>query len=230
MQVVKDCPLTPLYWRVRFHDDGNAASEWAEVFSFTTIEASASDDPDQNGVPDEQEIKDATVDLDDDGTADMGQLDMKCANTVVGDGQVAVKQGTNVTSIDSLMSIDPAPIADTHNKPDEMPLGLISFKLTVDNPGDIAKVTVYLSEPAATDAKWYKFATVNGWQDYSAHATFSGDRNSVVLELKDGDYGDADGVANGIIVDPSGPGIAAAGGAAPPSGGGGGCFIGEMTF
>ena len=54
---------------------------------------------------------------------------------------------------------------------------------------------------------------------------------SVVRELKDGDYGDVDGVANGIIVDPSGPGTGpAGGGAAPPSGGGGGCFIGEVTF
>ena len=42
---------------------------------------------------------------------------------------------------------------------------------------------------------------------------------------------DVDGVANGIIVDPSGPGTGpAGGGAAPPSGGGGGCFIGEVTF
>ena len=51
-----------------------------------------------------------------------------------------------------------------------------------------------------------------------------------MLELKDGDYGDADGVANGIIVDPSGPGTGPAGGAAPSSGGGGGCFIGEVSF
>ena len=178
-------------------------------------------------------VANVTVDLDGYGIPDKDQPDdIKCANTVVGDAQVAVKQETNVASIDSLMSIDPATIADTQNKPDEMPLGLISFKLAVDNPGDIAQVTVYLSEPAATDAKWYKYDTVNGWQDYSAHATFSGDRNSVVLELKDGDYGDVDGVANGIIVDPSGPGTASVTAAPPPpsGGGGGGCFIWVVTF
>jgi len=63
------------------------------------------------------------------------------------------------------------------------------------------------------------------------HATFSGDRKSVVLELKDGEYGDADGGANGSIVDPSGPGIAMP--PAQPSsneGAGGGCFIGVAAF
>jgi len=84
---------------------------------------------------------------------------------------------------------------------------------------------------APSDAKWYKYDPVNGWQDYSAYATFSADRESVTLKLQDGGFGDADGVANRIVVDPSGPGIAAA--PAPPSGndgGGGGCFIGVADF
>jgi len=223
---------TTYYWQVRFHDDRNAASEWSEVSSFTTIDALASDDPDQDGVPDEQEIADPDVDLDEDGNSDMTQGDLKCVNTVIGDGQIAVKQETNVTSVDALMSIDPATITDTHNKPDEMPLGIICFKLTVDNPGDMAQVTLYLSEPAPSSAHWYKYDPVNGWQDYSAHATFSGDRRSVVLELKNGDYGDADGVANSIVVDPSGPGTSSVAPAPPPpsGGGGGGCFIGVATF
>ena len=53
-----------------------------------------------------------------------------------------------------------------------------------------------------------------------------------MLELKDGDYSDADGVANGIIVDPSGPGTVSVTAAPPPpsDGGGGGCFIGEVSF
>jgi hypothetical protein len=222
---------TTYYWQVRFHDDRDAKSEWSGVSSFTTIDALASDDPDQDGVPDEQEINDPDLDLDENNIPDITQGDMKCMNTVVGDAQVGVKQGAKVVSVDSIKSIDPATIADTHNKPDEMALGLISFKLTVDNPGDVAEVTVYLSEPAPSNAHWYKYDPVNGWQDYSAHARFSPDRKSVVLEFKDGDYGDADGIANGIIVDPSGPGIAT-----PPAqpggdnGGGGGCFIGVADF
>ena len=59
------------------------------------------------------------------------------------------------------------------------------------------------------------------------HAAISADRQSVTVEVKDGDYGDADGVTNGIIIDPSGlspaPAVSTAGGGG--GGGGGGCFI-----
>jgi len=85
-----------------------------------------------------------------------------------------------------------------------MPLGLISFKVEVGTAGDTAEVTVYLSKPEPNDATWYKYDSINGWQDYSDYATFSADRRSVMLELKDGSFGDADGTENGIIVDPSG--------------------------
>ncbi|MDA3790496.1 MAG: carboxypeptidase-like regulatory domain-containing protein, partial [Desulfobacula sp.] len=67
---------------------------------------------------------------------------------------------------------------------------------------------IYFSEAAPENAKWYFYSSINGWTDYSQYATFSEDRRSVTLELKDGDYGDADGIANGIIVDPCGFGIA----------------------
>jgi hypothetical protein len=80
---------------------------------------------------------------------------------------------------------------------------------------------------------------LSGWQDYSAHAVFSADRKSVTLSFMDGGFGDADGVANGVIVDPSGVGatIAQPGENDPPDpdaasdtsggggGGGGGCLI-----
>ena len=113
-----------------------------------------------------------------------------------------------------------------------MPYGLISFKVKVNTAGATAEVTIYLSEVAPSDAKWYKYDAINGWQDYSAHATFSADRTSVTLELKDGGFGDADGAANGIIVDPSGLGSATPAPEPTPTpapsgdgGGGGGCFI-----
>ena len=49
----------------------------------------------------------------------------------------------------------------------------------------------------------YKYDPVNSeWLDYSQYAEFSGDRKKVYLTLKDGGFGDADGIENGIIVDP----------------------------
>ncbi len=213
---------TTYYWRVKFYDDQGGESIWADPFSSTTIPASDSQDTDQNGIPDDQEND--TVDMDGDGNPDIGQTDIMSVNTVVGDGQVGVKASTNVTSIDTLKSVDPDDIPDTDGKPEDLPLGLIIFTVQVANVGDTVEVTIYLSEAMESGATWYKYDTINGWQDYSEHATFSADGTSVTLELKDGGFGDADGAANGVIVHLSGPS------STPTSAGGGGCFIATAAY
>ena len=240
---------TTYYWRVRFYDNSLAASVWSESYVFTTLDAST--DQDFNGIPDDQEV-DSTVDLDGDGTPDINQSDIACVNTVVGDGMIGVffQDSTTVSSIESIESIDPDTISETTNMPENIPLGLITFKLTVDNPGDTAVVTVYLSEPAPAGATWYIYDPINGWQDYSDYATFSEDGMSVTLELVDGGFGDADGTANGIIVvgasgfssasdgDGNGEGDPGDGGdggtpVAPSvddGGGAGGCFIATADY
>jgi hypothetical protein len=219
---------TVYYWRVRFYDDLNNVSEWSEIFSFTTI---ALDDADSNkdGIPDDQEVDD-TLDIDDNKTPDINQDNIKCVNTIIGDEQIGVKAGANVISVDSIKSIDPDIISDTTNKPDEILLGLISFKLKVENVGDTAEVTIYLSEPAPSGAKWYKYDSINGWQDYLAHTVFSADRRSVIMQLKDGGYGDADGVENGVIIEPSGLGIVNPPPSSTVSNNSGGCFIATAAF
>jgi len=70
-------------------------------------------------------------------------------------------------------------------------------------------------------ARIYKVGTA-GFYDYSDRAAVNG--NEVALYLTDGGAGDADGVANGVILDPVG--IATpAGAAGSSSGGGGGCVL-----
>ena len=121
---------------------------------------------------------------------------------------VVVQAGANVTAIESLRWIDPDTIADVQNRPDELPLGLINFKLSVNTPGATAEVVVYFSQAAPAGAQWVQYNPLTGWQDYSAHAVFSADGKSVTLAFTDGGFGDADGAANGVIVDPSGIGAA----------------------
>ncbi len=193
---------TTYYWRAMFYDNFGIASEWADPYHFTTVTTSNDTNP-ANGIPDDQEIDD-TIDLDENGEADINQSDIKCVETLVGNGQICIKGSTNIVSLDTLKAIDPVLISDTINKPDNMPLGLISFKVFVNTPGDTAEVTVYLSEAAESTAGWYKHDSINGWQDFFSHATFIANRKSLTLQLKDGGFGDADGTANGIIVDPSG--------------------------
>ncbi|MBN1843352.1 MAG: hypothetical protein JW883_13865, partial [Deltaproteobacteria bacterium] len=229
---------TTYYWRLRFFDNQNSGSEWSDIYSFKTLFTGNDVEP-TNGIPDNQEV-DATVDLDGNGTPDVNQGDIKCVNTVVGEGQIGVKADPSVVSIEAVKSIDPETLPHTAEMPDEIPLGVISFKLRVLNPGDSAEVTVYLSEAAPDGAQWYKYDSVNGWQadQLTILSVFSGDRKSVTLLLEDGDYGDADGVQNCIIVDPGGIGLtyssssadngADSGGAGGGSGGGG-CFISTIA-
>ena len=204
---------TAYYWRVKFIDDGNEPSDWSDTFMFTTA-AVDEKDPDADGVPNDQEITDPAVDLDGDNIADMSQTDLLCANTIIGNGQIAVKGVTNVASVDAVSTIDPNQITDTNNRPQSLPMGLVSFRVSVTAPGDTAEVQVYFSEPAPANAEWYKYDIICGWQNYSSHAVFASDRLSVTLTLTDGGSGDADGAVNGVIVDPSGMSVAASN---PPS-------------
>jgi len=163
------------------------------------------------------------VDLDSDGVSDSTQADMKCVNIRGGDQQIGVKISTNCTGIDCLEWIDPDTITETNNRPEVLPLGLISFKVQVANPGDTAQVIVYLPWPMPEGVGWYKYDTIRGWQDCSSYASFSPDRTSLTLTLTDGGTGDADGTVNGCIVDPSGL-------SADTGGGGGGCFIATAAY
>ena len=220
------------YWRVNFHDLHDDASEWSEVSSFSTVSVPP-DDADLNGIPDNQEV-DAALDLNGDGVPDVSQDDMMCVNTAVGGGQIGIAYGTDVSSIRAIASVDPSDIAAVDDRPDELPLGLVCFKLDVDNAGDTATVTVYLSEEADSDAKWYKYDFIDGWQDDAGRAVFSESGKAVTLTLEDGGDGDVDGVENGIIVDPSGIGTASfqaseAFSRGRDGGEGDGCFISSLS-
>ena len=98
-------------------------------------------------------------------------------------------------------------------KPTTIQFGLIDFKILVNAPGDETVVTIHLSRAALEKNKLYKYDQINAeWVDYSDYAEFSPNRKVVYLTLKDGGFGDADGVENGIIVDPLTIGSATTGG------------------
>ncbi len=215
---------TLYYWRVRFYFNDNNISEWSVPYSFST-QMTFADDKNSNGIPDGQEITDTSMDMDANGTPDITQDDILCVNSVVGNRRIAVKASENVIAVKGLKSVNLNQIADEKNKPESMPSGLISFKLTLRKPGDTASVLVYFSELIPADAKWYKYDSVNGWWNYSDHAVFSSDRKSVTLELKDGGFGDADGAENGVIVDPSGFSTVSSESQVEKDSGGDNCFI-----
>ena len=196
---------TDYTWKVRFINNHDAESNWSAVGTFTTD--FANHDADGNGIPDHQEVA-VDLDLDNDGTPDRDQTDIKCVSSDAEDFQigVSIKDSENVASIVS-MEIEDATEAGTAPEsigtPATIQFGLTNFKIMVTAPGDETVVAVHLSRSALDKGKLYKYDSINAeWFDYSDYAEFSPNREVVYLTLKDGGFGDADGIENGIIVDP----------------------------
>ena len=198
---------TAYYWRAMFNDHRGHSSEWSQAGSFATDFEVL--DSNGNGIPDDQEV-DNTTDLDGDGVSDDVQAGIKSIVTADGIRKIGIKAGGSgggafITSIESadedVVDVD----VDVDGIIDQMPFGIVNFKLIVDTPGDEAVVTVHFSEPVPAKGRWYKYDPMqHAWSDFSSHAVFSADRKSMTLTLRDGGAGDADGVANGIIIDPAG--------------------------
>jgi len=194
-------PDQTYYWRAS-HYDNYIESSLSEIAQFQTVTQNNYD----NGVPIDQKVPD-DVDLDKDGTYDNLQDSIKSLSSIVGDVQIGMRsESPDQYTVAMASSIDPEQrIDETFNRPARLPFGMLAFKLNVANPGDIAIVTVHYSSPLPENTLWYTYDSLNGWQSYMPQ--LSTNRTIVTLILKDGGKGDADGVANGIIVDPSGPGI-----------------------
>jgi chitinase len=224
---------TDYTWQVRFYDNHGQASEWSSPGYFTTQQDNT--DVDDDGIPDDQQVG-LTVDLDGNGTYDSNQANIKSVRvegktTLIGLGAGDSSQVVEISALRSENPDDKTLFPDMTGKPGEAPFGLIDFKLSVEQPGDEAELTVYFSEAVPEGSVWYKYDPINNrWDDFTDYATLSPDRKSLTLYLQDGGEGDADGVANGIIVDPSG--LFVADGSSTSAGGGGGaggCFIEAST-
>ena len=223
------------YWRVQYFDSYEAGSEWSQTYAFKTTTTSI--DANGNGIPDAQELDPASpVDLDQNGIPDVSQIgdQFKALNTIDGSGQIALETTNPNDLIEFVESCAPDSYPDEGgeaSKPADILYGLLSFRLRVQNAGATASVVVYFSDPLPDTYKWYKYDPVKGWY-ISADAQFSADRRSLTFTLIDGGDGDADGLANGIIVDPAGAGSDVTGAVAAPvsgsagiGGSGGVCFI-----
>ncbi|MGD2186698.1 MAG: fibronectin type III domain-containing protein [Desulfobacterales bacterium] len=216
-------------WQARYYDNHGTPSKWSGTASFSTGADPA--DANNNGIPDVQEV-DTPSDLDGDGNWDSNQNTIKCVKTGGGKALgISFKGSNSVVGIESISAEEDTGVsiyASAASTPEYFPFGLINFKLIMDQPGDQAEITVYFSEPAPQGGRWFKYDPIETtWTDYSSQTDFSEDRQSITLYLQDGGEGDADGTANGIIVDPSGVGVSSS---SIGSGGGGssvasGCFI-----
>jgi hypothetical protein len=221
-------PNHKYYVRVRFYDFYFTASNWSSTVEFTTINFFV--DLNGNGINDVDEVDD-TVDFNIDGTPDNFQPQIiKCVQAFDGSVSIGIeKVSGSAEEIESLEVIDPDTISDMFNRPADLIFGLFAYRLRVRTPGDTATLRIYFSGDIFESDVFYKYDTINGWYDYSEHTTFNDDGQSITLEVKDGGYGDSDGLANGVIVDPGG--IASVGDSYSSLGSNiVGCFIATAAF
>ena len=221
------------YWRVMVKDDRatNALwSTWSQSFQFTTADPVIADN-NGNGVPDEVEPE--TSDLDADGQNDNDQPFMRVFTTGNDGNQIGIKTVGGVDLINYFAPVDPAnlPVA---NSPQYFPYGLMNLNLQLTEIGGKAIIEIYWPNQQDTQHRWYKYDPLNGWYEYPVFI----DGDKYILEIVDGGYGDADGIANGIIVDPIGMSLDATDisssgssmGLDSYSSGGGGCFIESSRY
>jgi len=204
------------HWRARFMDSGGRASQWSAVSYFITDKAV--DDIDGNGIPDDQEGGDVQADI----TRSLPSPIAECEPT-----DIIVASEDTISEIEQILLVDPAEFEVDETTPPRLPSAMLAYKLILNEPGQRALVTIQLSDAAPDGSTWFKYDSVNGWEDHSDHTVFSANGQFVTVEIKDGDYGDADGIANGIILDPAGLSTAAVSSPTTPpttgvDGGGGG--------
>ncbi|MCK5212111.1 hypothetical protein KAJ89_05400, partial [Candidatus Parcubacteria bacterium] len=199
----------------------------------TEIDAIFISDYDSDGVSDTDERKDGNVDYDgnDDGVADWRQADVitiymplkSCWITF----EFLIGNLSNIV-FEAAPSGAPTDLVFDYD--------MISFHLSNVPVAGSASVKIIFPDGFVAE-KYYKYdsATLK-WEEFNYDGTTGAviNDNEITLYFVDGDRGDEDGVANGVIVDAGGPTTAASSSTPPTttittttssSGGSGGCFI-----
>jgi hypothetical protein len=192
------CSEQLYYWRASVKDarDGDHKwSNWSEPFKFTTA-AKVQADVNGNGVADDEEPP--YSDLDNDGLNDNDQPFMRVYKSRIDQSLIGINAVEGVSRINCFTSIDPESIPDEPRP--KLKYGLMVFNVALNQIGGTAKFELYLPEEPQSWAKWFKYDPINGWYEFPVDS----DGDKYYIEITDGGFGDADGVVNGIIVDPIG--------------------------
>ncbi|HEY1278931.1 MAG TPA: fibronectin type III domain-containing protein, partial [Acidimicrobiales bacterium] len=127
-----------------------------------------------------------------DGIADATQANVTSLPDAGNDAYVTIASpaGTALVQVDALPLSLPAPAGD-------FPVGLLAFRVDGVTPGASAAVQVFLPSGAAPNAFWkFQHGAYSQFPDAAVNGSV------VTLSLQDGGPFDADGSANGSIVDP----------------------------
>ena len=183
---------TTYYWTARHFNQNLEGTPAADNAFFTTAQELG--DNNINGVPDNQEVPVASV------IPGSSRTDLKCFRAAGGNvniGLAVFGDGSAVTLVRA-QAVSPDRLYTAASASADLPIGLIAYKLVVDQPADTASMTIYISAAIPEGQDWF-FYDLAGYTQFQ-NSISAGDRKSVTLQLQDGGDGDLDGVANGIIV------------------------------
>ncbi len=194
------------YWIRTRHRDGTYWSIWSDPVEIN-VSTEGSHDSDKNGVDDRYDAG-LGFDVDGNGTVDPETIEpgiIKLRNA--GDNSIIGIQLSSGARFSQLTAIPFSTLPARHAANGRMPYGLINFRIEdlVSTDTSPAQVTISFYLPTAPDAtgRWYKY---NPSDDTLTDMTTRVEiiDKKVNLTLKDGEEFDADGVVNGVVVDPSG--------------------------
>jgi outer membrane protein assembly factor BamB len=141
-------------------------------------------------------------------TADIGAYELVAQQTV----QVATATGTGTATlatsngaISSFTASATLPCGSTVNGL-SFPHGFLSFNINGLANGSVITMTITFPSNIPSNAQYWK--CINGsWVNVTSLLGSNDGDNILTLTLTDGGLGDADGIANGTIIDPGGVGI-----------------------
>jgi len=158
------------------------------VICFTTLPLSQCSDTNGDGVPDNQNPRG-------------GQTGENSRKTVLFNGNTVTVEsitGDRIAYFAGISPLETPPYGDAA-------YGVFISRIELTN-GPISKLKFTFPTNLPAETKWYKYiecaSSGQRWIEYS-DVTIVG--NTVTILLRDGEKGDADGAANGVIVNQSGP-------------------------
>jgi hypothetical protein len=214
-------PETNYMCRVRCYDSNDKISDWSPAIGFGTQRLAS--DSDLNGVPDDREV---TIGKESQSTDALPtNLSLVQKTGIIFVDLISPSDNASLTSA---MYIDPAEIEEAPDETLPTPFAMVANKIMTD-PGEKVTLQIYFNSPQTPGAlRWMKYDKVKGWQDYTENTILEDNARTMDVNVQDGGDGDADGVANGTIINMSGPAAVAGESNGNPSaaaGSEGQCFI-----
>jgi hypothetical protein len=136
------------------------------------------------------------------------QADRASITSALGNGRITLDaHGLKLQNLRAVTA--PTPVVQSVH----VPYGLVSFQIADVKPGGIATIDMGLPIGATPDG-YYKQNPQTGVLerfDFDGRTGAIVNGKTITLHLQDGGRGDDDGIVNGIIVDPGGPGTGGSG-------------------